>query len=98
MTMPAGNYSFEGSSEATSSLADRSPVNICPVALNLGAILQPVSQGGPENGGIGADFMARYAGVGQSAGALSKGMNWPLLLAIPGAILALFILMKLKGG
>lgn len=85
-------------SSATSTLSDRSPINIAPVGFNLGAILQPVSQGGPENGGFGADFMQRYSGGGQSAGVFSKGVSWPLILAIPGALVALFLLMKMKGG
>ena len=93
-----GGYSLQMASSAQSALADRSPINIAPVGFNLGEILQPIAQGGPENGGIGADFMQRYRGAGQSVGAFSKGTNWPLMLAIPGAILALFILLKMKGG
>ena len=93
-----GGYSLQMSSSAQSALADRSPINIAPVGFNLGEILQPISQGAPENGGIGADFMQRYSGGGQSAGVFSKGVNWPLMLAIPGAILALYLLMKMKGG
>jgi len=87
-----GGYNLQSSSEA--SLSDRSPINIAPIAFNMGAILQPFGQGSPENGGIGADFMARYVGGGQSPGVFSKGVNWPLMLAIPGALLAIFLLMK----
>ena len=90
-----GGYQLQMSAEATSSISDRSPINIAPIGFNLGEILQPVSQGGPENGGIGADFMQRYTGGGQSPGtAIGKGVNWPLLLAIPAALVAIMFLMK----
>ena len=89
-----GGYQLQMSAEATSSISDRSPINIAPIGFNLGAILQPVNQAGPENGGIGADFMQRYTGGGQSPGTFSKGVNWPLLIAIPGALVALFFLMR----
>ncbi len=91
-----GGLSLSMPSSATSSLSDRSPVNIAPVAFNMGEILQSASQGSPENGGFGSEFMARYAGGGGAPGAIKKGANWPLMLAIPGALLALFILMKMK--
>lgn len=94
----AGQGGFSMPSGASGSLSDRSPINIAPIGANLGEILQPVSQGGPENGGIGADFLQRYTGGGQSPGTLSTGVNWPLLIAIPGAILALFILMRKRRG
>ena len=90
----AGGYSLQMSSAAQSALSDRSPINIAPIGFNLGEILQPIAQGGPENGGIGADFMQRYTGGGQSPGVFSKGLNWPLLLAIPAAIVAIMFLVK----
>jgi hypothetical protein len=89
-----GGASLSMPSSATSALSDRSPINIAPVAFNMGEILQSASQGGPENGGFGSDFMARYAGGGQSPGVIKKGVNWPLMLAIPGALVALFFLMR----
>ena len=57
-----GGYSLQMSSAAESALSDRSPINIAPIGFNLGEILQPINQGSPENGGVGADFMQRYAG------------------------------------
>lgn len=93
-----GGASLSMPSSATSALSDRSPINIAPVAFNMGEILQSASQGSPENGGFGSEFMARYAGGGQAPGAIKKATNWPLMLAIPGAILVLFILLKMKGG
>ena len=90
-----GGASLSMPSSATSSLSDRSPINIAPIGFNLGAILQPMGQGSPENGGYGMDFMSRYSGGGISPGtAIAKGTNWPLMLAIPGALVALFFLIK----
>ena len=91
-----GGASLSMPSSATSSLSDRSPINIAPVGVNLGAILQPVSQGSPENGGIGADYLRRYSGAFGSASAadVGKATNWPLLLAIPAALVAILMLVK----
>ena len=91
-----GGASLSMPSSATSSLSDRSPINIAPVGFNLGAIMQGMTQGSPENGGIGADFMARYSGqvTGRKASDTQK-INWPLMLAIPGALVGLFVLHKL---
>ena len=90
-----GGASLSMPSSATSSLSDRSPINIAPIGFNLGAILQPMGQGSPENGGYGTDFMSRYSGGGISPGkTIATGTNWPLMLAIPGALVALFFLIK----
>ena len=91
-----GGGGLQMSSAATSSLSDRSPINIAPIACNLGAMFLPYSQGGPENGGIGADFMARYSGGGISPGtAIAKGTNWTMLAIIGGVgIVALIALGK----
>jgi len=86
------------SSAAQSALADRSPINIAPIGFNLGEILQPVAQGGPENGGIGADFMSRYSGASAgslSAASLGASSTLPLLL-IGGAALAALLFFMLR--
>lgn len=91
-----GGASLSMPSSATSSLSDRSPINIAPIGFNLGAILQPMGQGSPENGGVGADFMARYSG--QVAGRKStdpNGINWTML-AIVGAVGVIGLVVMLK--
>jgi len=95
--MPAGNYSVDTTATATSPLSDRSPINIAPVGVNFGAILQPVNQGSPENGGYGMDFMQRYGGG--SAGSLSAASlgatNFmPYLLLGGAALVALFFFVR----
>jgi len=42
-------------SKVDAAMSDRSPINIAPVGVNLGSILQPFNQGAPENGGYGID-------------------------------------------
>lgn len=91
-----GGYSLQMSSAAQSALADRSPINIAPVGFNLGAILQPMNQGGPENGGSGMDFMNRY--TGQIAGRQASdpdGINWTAI-AIIGGVGAVGLILMLK--
>ena len=93
----AGGTSVSMPSAATSSLSDRSPINIAPIGFNLGAILQPMGQGSPENGGYGMDFMQRYSG--QSAGSLSAasvgaGSVLPYLLIGGAALVAVFFLVR----
>ena len=90
-----GGASLSMPSTATSTLSDRSPINIAPIGFNLGAIMQGMTQGSPENGGLGADFMKRYSGGGIAPGkTIAPRMNWPLMLAIPGALVALILLIK----
>ena len=91
-----GGASLSMPSSATSSLSDRSPINIAPIGFNLGAILQPMGQGSPENGGAGADFMARYSGqvAGRNASD-AKGSNlMPWIIACGAGVVALFLYMR----
>ena len=91
-----GGASLSMPSSATSSLSDRSPINIAPIGFNLGAILQPMGQGSPENGGAGADFMARYSGqvAGRSASD-AKGSNLlPWIIAGGAGLVALFFFIR----
>ena len=95
-TGAGGGYSLQMSSSAQSALADRSPINIAPIGFNLGAILQPMNQGSPENGGAGLDFMNRYSGqvVGRQAGDIN-GTNWTLIAIAGGAgLMGLFLLLR----
>ena len=88
LTMPSG---------ATSALSDRSPINVAPIGVNLGAILQPYGQGSPENGGIGADFMARYAGASfqnRSAGDITSTSLLPFILIGGAGLVALLLLVR----
>jgi hypothetical protein len=55
-----------------------------------------MGQGSPENGGAGADFMARYSG--QVAGRKASdpgGINWTML-SIVGGIAAVGIVLMIK--
>ena len=92
------DISASSTSSSASTLSDRSPINIAPIGFNLGAILQPMGQGSPENGGYGMDFMQRYSGG--SAGSLTAASlgasNMLPYLLIGGAALAglLFFMMR----
>jgi len=93
----AGGGGFQMSSSATSSLSDRSPVNVAPMGVNFGAIMQPYGQGGPENGGIGADFMSRYSGASQSnlsASDIRSSSILPIMLIGGAGLVALFLFMR----
>lgn len=91
-----GGGGLQMASSATSALSDRSPINIAPIGFNLGAILQPMNQGSPENGGAGLDFMNRYSGqvVGRQAGDIN-GANWTLITIAGGAgLIGLFLFLR----
>lgn len=92
-----GGYSLQMSSAAQSALADRSPINIAPIGFNLGEILQPISQGSPENGGIGADFMSRYSGASKqnlSASDIRSSNLLPILMIGGAGLMALFLFLR----
>ena len=92
----SGSGGFSMPSSSYSALSDRSPINIAPVGVNLGAILQPVSQGSPENGGIGADYFSRYSGVyGHSKASDITGSNLlPWIIAAGAGVIALVFLVR----
>ena len=84
-------------SSATSSLSDRSPINIAPVGVNFGAIMQSMDQGSPENGGYGTDFMNRYSGSSPqtlSAGAVGATNYLPVILIGGAFLLALLFFVR----
>lgn len=81
--------------------SNRSPVNIAPVGVNLGAILQPFNQGAPENGGYGLDLMSRYVenkyGARETAISIAPSTSIPyvwIMVALGGAGALIFILKK----
>lgn len=92
----AGGTSLQMSSAAQSALSDRSPINIAPIGFNLGAILQPMNEGSPENGGAGMDFMRRYtgAGVGTSASDITSSNLLPFILMGGGGLVLLLVVLK----
>lgn len=93
----SGGGGFQMSSSATSSLSDRSPINVAPIGVNFGAIMQPYGEGSPENGGIGADFMSRYSGHSKSnlsAGDISPSSMLPILLIGGAGLVALLLFMR----
>lgn len=74
-------------------------IHVAPIGVNFGAIMQPYTQGSPENGGYGIDYMSRY--IGQKRGNSSSVMptekaplaaNIPLVVAGGGLALLLFAL------
>jgi len=92
-----GGGGFQMSSSATSSLSDRSPVNVAPIGVNFGAIMQPYGQGSPENGGIGADFMSRYSGASKqnlSASDIRSSNLLPVMLISGAGLVALLLFMR----
>ena len=77
---------------------DRSYTNICPVGVNLGAILDPYNQGSTQNGGFGLELLSRFA-PGQAnnpnlsaelKGTMGGAMTWILLGG--AALVAVFLL------
>lgn len=62
LTQGLGNAIGGGSAPAPpqSFLGAPSYVNVQPVGVNLGAILQPFTQGAPANGGSGLDRVSRF--------------------------------------
>jgi len=90
-------------SAATSGdVSNRSPIYVAPVGVNLGAIMNPMSSGSPENGGYGVETKNRLGitGVnGMSLGAsMSTDTKFPILpiALISGAALLTLILLKRK--
>jgi len=94
VTMAAIGKGLEGATSAgplttTSPFSDRSPVNIAPIGVNLGAILQAGTQGSPENGGLAYDFISRYAGGGTfnpASNSLGKTSIIPWVVGISGVV------------
>lgn len=96
------------SAPGVSSLRDRSPIHIAPTGVNLGSILEPYTQGSPENGGYAIKQPSRYIPSKQSTDAdfvtadLGDPANGddPLfpfaLIAVGGAVL--FVVVKKIGG
>lgn len=82
----------------TGDVSDRSAVTVAPVGVNLGAILQPYTQGSPENGGYGMDLMSRYAPNVQDTGFTtlvsdrSGSASWVMPAAVIGGGILLIIL------
>lgn len=93
----SGSGGFSMPSSSYSALSDRSPINVAPIGVNFGAILQPYGQGSPENGGIGADFMARYTGSSpgtKQANDIFGSNLLPILIIGGSALAALFLIMR----
>lgn len=65
-----------------SSIANRSPINIAPVGVNLGAILQPYDQGSLENGGSGMTTISRYMGASSGSPSVNQVGQQPSIVPI----------------
>ena len=96
-SMGTGEGGFNTPSSAYSNLSDRSPITIAPVGVNFGAMMLPLTQGSPENGGLGVDFMKRYTGGSlqhRSASDGASGSLTPWLIAGGAGLLALIFLIR----
>ena len=91
-----GGGGFQISPSSTSALSDRSPINVAPIGVNFGAIMQPYGQGSPENGGIGADFMSRYSGAKSnlSSSDIRSSSLLPVMLIGGAGLMALLFFMR----
>jgi len=79
---------------------DRTAINVAPVGVNLGAILNPYNQGSTENGGYGLELLSRWAPTEAGIQTPYYGRKEPVPVAvyIAGAVgLALVYLMFKKG-
>jgi len=78
-------------------------VNVQPVGVNLGAILQPFQQGAPQNGGSGIDYTSRFLnGLTMQDGQVSftpenKNLDW-FLVGTAVLIAGVIIVAKKKRG
>ena len=82
--------------EANAEWNDRSYVNIAPVGVNLGAILDPYNQGSAQNGGFGLELMSRYAPAARDNASLSVSAGLgsyllPILLLGGGLLVFMFL-------
>jgi len=90
----AGLFSKGGSAVNTgpTSVSTRNPVNVAPVGVNLGAIMQPYQTGSAVNGGPG--FSAETPGSTLKVGAPAGGFTLPLIVggvAVGGVLLVLLL-------
>lgn len=97
-SMTGGAAAPSGSEGAYS---NRNPINVAPVGVNLGAILQPFNEGGPENGGFGLDLMSRY--VDKSMGpretlltTAPQDVPYGTIIIVIGAVASLFFILKMR--
>ena len=92
-----------GGTPGVSSLSDRSPINIAPTGVNIGAMLEPYRAGSVENGGYPLDIPSRYkpgqilradyTGAKLGREDRDKASAIPILLVAGAGILALFLFM-----
>lgn len=83
-------------------LSNRTPIHIAPVGVNLGAIIAPFNQGGPENGGMGLDIASRFIQGATQARvtpltAPPSTFPWKIVAVGAAGVGALFIFLKFRG-
>lgn len=75
-------------------------INVAPVGVNFGAMLQPFDQGSPENGGYGVVLPSRYGGssttpsLKYTPSEKAPVFNLPLIACAALGGLALFMFMR----
>lgn len=90
----AGLFSKGGSAVNTgpTSVSTRNAINVAPVGVNLGAIMQPYTSGSPENGGANFDVTTPTAKFVGATGAARFAT--PLIVggvAVGGLLLVLLL-------
>jgi len=91
-----GAFEPEAVDPVRQSIANRTPIHVAPVGVNLGAILAPFNEGSPSNGGYGLDLPGRYQTIGTGTGALPTrgGVPWKVLIAIGGLSVGAFLILR----
>jgi hypothetical protein len=90
-----------GPKQISSDMNDRSPINIAPVGVNLGAIIQPFDQGGVSNGGSGLEMLSRYLAGGDTSRVntplttpVSMSNSWVWVAVAGAGVVAIYFFMK----
>lgn len=87
-------------SSATGELNSRTCINVAPVGVNLGALLQPLNEGSPANGGFGLNIPSRYIPVSTGLNTLAEEKErakagtflWPCLFAVGAGLLVISLI------
>ena len=98
--VPVGAVEQAGGAGELAALADRSPIHIAPVGVNLGAMFLPYMEGSIQNGGFGLDPPSRYLTTGYRTAPLPAqplGLSWEAMACIGGGIVLLSYLLLRKG-
>jgi len=98
-----GDVTGAGAEPVGLNVSNRTPINVCPIGVNLGEILRPYNEGSVTNGGYGLEIPSRYATLGnQTVASLIPTGDAPMLSpmflgALGVGVIGLYFLMRRKG-